>query len=125
MKEHIFAPGAPKAIGPYSHAVKTGNLIYCSGQTPIDPETNELVNESVEKATARVLDNLQIVLKAAGSDLSKVVKSNVYLKSMDDFKAFNGVYGTYFPESPPARTSIQAGKLPLDAFVEIEVIAEA
>ena len=115
---------APKAIGPYCHAMRTGNLLFCSGQTPLDPDTMELVGTTIEEQTERVLQNISIVLKGAGLSLSNVVKTTVYLKSMDDFQGMNGVYARAFDGHTPSRTTIAVRQNPLDALVEIECIAE-
>jgi 2-iminobutanoate/2-iminopropanoate deaminase len=123
MKEIISTENAPGAIGPYSQAVKTGNLIFCSGQIPIDPETGEFVSDDVAEQTEQVLKNLSAVLKAAGSDLNNVVKTTVFLADMSDFTAMNEVYAKYFSDNKPARATVQAARLPRDARVEIECIA--
>lgn len=123
MKEIISTENAPGAIGPYSQAVKTGNLIFCSGQIPIDPETGEFVSADVAEQTEQVLKNLSAVLKAAGSDLNNVVKTTVFLADMSDFTAMNEVYARYFSDNKPARATVQAARLPRDARVEIECIA--
>jgi len=123
MKEIISTENAPGAIGPYSQAVKTENLIFCSGQIPIDPQTGEFVSGDVAEQTEQVLKNLSAVLKAAGSDLNNVVKTTVFLVDMSDFTAMNEVYARYFSENKPARATVQAARLPRDARVEIECIA--
>lgn len=115
---------APKAIGPYSHAVETGNLVFCSGQTPLDPETMEISGDDIRSQTERVLKNLSIVLKGMGLSLEDVVKTTVYLKNMDDFAGMNEVYAGMFGDHKPSRTTISVKKNPLDALVEIECIAE-
>jgi 2-iminobutanoate/2-iminopropanoate deaminase len=117
-------PGAPAAIGPYSHAVRTGDLLFCSGQTPLDPDTMQLVGTTIEEQTHRVFDNLTLVLEGAGSALSRVVKVNVYLRDMADFEGMNAVYAERFGGHRPARTTIAVRQNPLDARVEIECIAE-
>ena len=122
--EKIFIDGAPAAIGPYCHAVKTGNLVFCSGQTPLDPETMKIVGTTIEEQTKRVLTNITIVLNGMGLDLKDVVKTTVFLKSMDDFKGMNGIYAEMFDGHTPARSAIAIKKNPLDAMVEIECIAE-
>jgi len=113
---------APAALGPYSQAVKVGNLLYTSGQLPIN-QSGELISDDVKKATAVCLDNVKAILKEAGTSLDKVVKTLVFIKDMNDFGAMNEVYGTYFTSNPPARSCVQPAKLPKDALVEIEVIA--
>lgn len=119
----ISAPDAPAAIGPYSHAIHAGPFVFCSGQTPIDPKTGKLCSEDFEQQAAQVLKNVAVVLAAAGLTLSDVVKSTVYLKDMADFPKLNALYEKAFAPHKPARTTIQAAKLPLDCRVEIEVIA--
>ena len=116
--------GAPEAIGPYCHAIKTGNLVFCSGQTPLDPETMNLVGTTIEEQTEIVLKNLTIVLNGLGLSLQNVVKTTVFLKDMDDFQGMNGVYAKLFGEHRPARSTIAIRQNPLDALVEIECIAE-
>ncbi|MCF6334904.1 MAG: Rid family detoxifying hydrolase [Spirochaetales bacterium] len=122
--EKLFIDGAPAAIGPYCHAVKTGNLVFCSGQTPLDPETMKIVGTNIEEQTQRVLENITIVLNGVGLGLKDIVKTTVFLKSMDDFKGMNGVYEKMFNGHTPARSAIAIKKNPLDAMVEIECIAE-
>lgn len=123
MKEIISTENAPGAIGPYSQAVKTGNMIFCSGQIPIDPATGEFVSNDVAEQTEQVLKNLSAVLEAAGSSLNNVVKTTVFLADMSDFTAMNEVYAKYFSDNKPARATVQAARLPRDARVEIECIA--
>lgn len=123
MKEIITTEDAPAAIGPYSQAVKTGNMVFCSGQIPIDPKTGEFVSDDVGEQTHQVLKNLSAVLDAAGTDLHNVVKTTVFLADMNDFTAMNEVYAEYFRENKPARATVQAARLPKDARVEIECIA--
>ena len=123
MKEIISTENAPGAIGPYSQAVKTGNMVFCSGQIPIDVATGEFVSQDVAKQTRQVLKNLDAVLKAAGTDLNGVVKTTVFLADMNDFTAMNEVYAEFFSENKPARATVQAARLPRDARVEIECIA--
>jgi 2-iminobutanoate/2-iminopropanoate deaminase len=125
MREIISTEKAPGAIGPYSQAIKTGGLVFCSGQIPIDPATGEFVSSDVSEQTEQVLQNLTAVLEAAGSSLSNVVKTTVFLADMSDFAAMNEVYGRYFDENKPARATVQAARLPRDARVEIECIATA
>ena len=119
----ITAPGAPAAIGPYSHAVAVGNLLFCSGQTPIDPATGELIEGDIAQQTRRVLQNLQLVLSAAGLTLAQAVKTTVFLMDMADFAAMNAVYAEFFPVAPPARSTVQVAGLPRGARVEIELVA--
>ena len=124
-KELIHTDSAPKAIGPYSQAIKTGGLVYCSGQIPLDPSTMTLVEGSVADQTRRVLRNLDAVLKAAGSSLGEVVKTTVFLRDMNDFAEMNAAYGEFFKEQPPARATVQVARLPKDVAVEIDCIALA
>ncbi len=119
----ITAPSAPAAIGPYSHAIEAGPFVFCSGQTPIDPATGQLAVGDIEVQTKQVFANITAVLAAAGCTLQHVVKSTVYLKDMGDFAKMNSVYEAAFAGHKPARTTIQAAKLPRDCIVEIEVIA--
>lgn len=119
----ISTAKAPAALGPYSQAVKVGNLLYTSGQLAINAETGEFINDDIQKATAQSLDNVKAILEEAGTSLDKVVKTLVFLKDMNDFAAMNEIYAKYFHSNPPARSCVQAGKLPKDALVEIEVIA--
>lgn len=120
----INVEDAPDAIGPYCHAMKTGNLVFCSGQTPLDPATMKIVGTTIEEQTKRVLDNIAIVLAGAGLTLNNIVKTTVYLKNMEDFEGINKVYGEMFGEHKPSRTTISIKQNPLDALVEIECIAE-
>jgi 2-iminobutanoate/2-iminopropanoate deaminase len=119
----VATPDAPKAIGPYSQATLLGDLVFCSGQVAIDPAKNEFVGGSIEAQTVRVLDNLTHVLAAAGSGLDRVLKTTVYLVSMDDFAKMNEVYATYFPTRPPARATVAVAELPKGAKVEIDCVA--
>ncbi len=123
MTEIVSTENAPGAIGPYSQAVKTGNMVFCSGQIPIDVKTGEFVSNDVAEQTEQVLKNLSAVLEAAGSDLNKVVKTTVFLADMNDFTAMNEVYARFFDENKPARATVQAARLPRDARVEIDCIA--
>ena len=123
MKEIILTENAPSAIGPYSQAVKTGNMVFVSGQIPIVPATGEFVSNDVSEQTEQVLKNMSAVLEAAGSGLNNVVKTTVFLADMNDFGAMNEVYGKYFSDNKPARATVQAARLPRDARVEIECIA--
>ncbi len=125
MRDAIRTATAPAAIGPYSQAVKAGGLVFVSGQIPLDPATGQMVQGDIATQTHRVFTNLREILTAAGSSLDKVVRSTVYLADMGDFAAMNEVYGGYFTAPAPARSTIQAGKLPKDARVEIDVIAIA
>lgn len=123
MKEIISTEKAPGAIGPYSQAIKTGNMVFCSGQIPINPETGEFVSENVAEQTHQVLINLRAVLEAAGSNLNNVVKTTVFLADMNDFAAMNEIYAEFFSDNKPARATVQAARLPRDARVEIDCIA--
>jgi len=123
MKKAIHIPGAPAPIGPYSQAILHGNTLYVSGQLPLDPFNGQLVVNSVELATRRVLDNITALLHEANMDRSHVVKCSIFLKSMDDFAMVNAVYAEYFDSIPPARETVQVAKLPLDVPIEISCIA--
>ena len=123
MKQIVQTENAPQAIGPYSQAIVSGNFIYTSGQIPLDPRTGEFVEGGIAEQTEQVLRNLSAVLEAAGSDLSRAVKTTVFLADMTDFAEMNTVYGKFFGENAPARSTIQAARLPRDARVEIEVVA--
>jgi 2-iminobutanoate/2-iminopropanoate deaminase len=123
MKEIIATEQAPQAIGPYSQAVRAGNLVFASGQIPLDPATKEFVAGGIAEQTEQVLKNLKAVFAAAGVAMDQIVKTTVFLADMNDFTAMNEVYGKYFAENPPARATVQAARLPKDARVEIEAIA--
>lgn len=123
MSKTIHSDGAPAAIGPYSQAVRSGGFLYCSGQIPLDPKTGKMVEGGIEPQTERVLENLSAVLAAGGSSPAKVIKTTVYLTDLGDFPAMNRVYGKYFPVDPPARATVQVGKLPGGALVEIDAVA--
>lgn len=123
-KQTLNTQNAPAAIGPYSQGVKVGNLIFTSGQLPINAQSGELVPD-IEGATKQSLDNVKAILEASGSSLANVVKTVVFLRDMNDFAAMNAVYATYFPNNPPARSAVQVARLPKDAIVEIEAIALA
>ena len=118
----VMAAGAPQAIGPYSHAVIIGNMVYTSGQAGLNPETKKIA-EGIEAQTDQTMKNLEAILTAAGSSLRNVVKTTVFLADMNDFQAMNRVYGQYFPDKPPARSTVQVARIPLDALVEIEAVA--
>lgn len=118
------SPNAPRAIGPYSQAVWTGNLLYCSGQTPIDPATGRLVDGGIADQTGQAFNNLEAVLASAGLGMDDVIKVNVYLTSMANFAGMNQVYLSRFSEPYPARTTVAVAELPLNALVEIELIAQ-
>ncbi len=125
MREIIATDQAPKAIGPYSQAVRAGGLVLTSGQVAIDPATQQVVTGDVAAQTDRVLKNLAAVLVAAGSGLDKVLRCTVFLKNMNDFAAMNEIYGRYFTHNPPARSTVEVARLPQDVLVEIDVIASA
>ncbi|GAA0114277.1 MULTISPECIES: RidA family protein [Clostridium] len=124
-KKIIHTEKAPAALGPYSQAVKAGNMVYTSGQLAINSATGELVNDDIRKATEQSLNNVKAILEEAGTSMDKVVKTLVLLKDINDFAAMNEVYGTFFTSNPPARSCFQVGALPKDALVEIEVVAIA
>jgi 2-iminobutanoate/2-iminopropanoate deaminase len=124
MRDAVSTPAAPAAIGPYSQAIRTGSLLFVSGQIAIDPESNALIEGDVAVQTHRVLRSLAAILAAGGSSLDRVVRTTVYLADMNDFSAMNDVYRTYFASPAPARATIQAARLPKDARVEIDAIAE-
>jgi 2-iminobutanoate/2-iminopropanoate deaminase len=125
MREAISTNDGPKAIGPYSQAIKANGFVFVSGQVGIDPATQQVITGDVAAQTDRVLKNLAGILKAAGSGLDKVVRSTVFLKNMNDFGAMNEVYGKYFTSTPPARSTVEVARLPKDVAVEIDVIALA
>lgn len=121
----ILTEDAPAPIGPYNQAIKTGNLVFTAGQIPINPKTNQIEETSIEGQTRQAILNLQAILKKAGSDLNKVVKTTVFLKNMNDFAAMNSVYAEFFVENPPARSAVEVARLPKDVLVEIECVAIA
>jgi 2-iminobutanoate/2-iminopropanoate deaminase len=126
LSKHIIATSnAPAAIGPYSQAVRCGNLIFVSGQIPLDPKTGELVGGDTAAQTVRVLENLSAILEAAGSSFARVVKTTVYLKDLGDFAKVNEVYARHFSDAPPARATVEVARLPRNVAVEIDLIAEA
>ncbi len=121
----IQTANAPKAIGPYLQAIRSGDFVFCAGQIPLDPATMKLVEGDIAVQTRRALDNLSAVLEAAGSSLRRVTKTTVFLANLDDFQAMNAVYAEFFSEQPPARSTIQVARLPAGALIEIEAIAVA
>ena len=123
LKEPVKTSNAPAAIGPYSQAIKVGEFVYTSGQVAIDPATGELIAGGIVEQTERVLKNVAAVLEAAGSSLDQVVKTLVFLADMNDFAAMNEVYAKFFTGAPPARSTVQAARLPRDARIEIEAVA--
>ena len=125
MRTIIASGQAPQAIGPYSQAVASGGFVFLSGQIPLDPATNQLVEDDIVVQTERVFENLKAVLEAAGCSLARALKVTVYLREMSDFGKMNEVYARYFPAAPPARTTIQAAALPRGAGIEIDLIASA
>jgi len=125
MRDVISTDQAPKAIGPYSQAIRAGGLIFTSGQVAIDPATQQVIAGYVAAQTERVMKNLTAILEASGSSLEKVVRCTVFLKNMGDFAAMNEVYGRYFTQAPPARSTVEVARLPKDVLVEIDVIALA
>lgn len=124
MRQAVSTPSAPAAIGPYSQGIRAGSLLFVSGQIPLDPETATMVEGDVAVQTHRVLRNLAAILEAAGSSFDRVVRTTVYLADMNDFAAMNDVYASYFTSPAPARSTIQAARLPKDARVEIDAVAE-
>lgn len=125
MKKIICSEGAPKPVGPYNQAVRSGNLVFLAGQIPLDPKTGKIRDGGIKEQTAQVMANIKAVLAEAGSSLEKVVKTTVFMKDLKDFAAMNEVYAAHFNvETAPARSTIQVARLPLDALVEIEVVAE-
>ena len=124
MKEIISTDKAPAAIGPYSQAVKVGNLLFTSGMIPIDPESNTLVEGGIEVQAERALQNVKALLEASGSSMDKVVKTVVFIKNMDDFAKVNEIYAKYFTSDFPARSCVEVARLPKDVLIEMEAIAE-
>ncbi|MCL4869426.1 MAG: RidA family protein [Anaerolineae bacterium] len=122
-RDTIHTQHAPAAVGPYSQAIRMGNLVFTSGQIALDPATGKLVEGDVVAQTDQVMSNLQAVLAAASTDLSRVVKTTVFLQNMGDFPVFNQAYAKYFPNNPPARSTVEVAKLPLGGLVEIECVA--
>jgi 2-iminobutanoate/2-iminopropanoate deaminase len=125
MREVIATDQAPKAIGPYSQAIRAQGLIFTSGQIAFDPATQQIIAGDVSAQTDRVLKNLDAILQAAGSSLENVLRCTVFLKNMSDFAAMNEVYGRHFKQAPPARSTVEVARLPKDVLVEIDVIALA
>ena len=121
-REIVQAPGAPAAIGPYSHAVRTGELLFCSGQIPLDPATGELVGETAAEQARRCLENLQAVCEAAGATLRRAVRMTIYMTDLAAFAEVNEVYATFFPNDPPARVTVGVAQLPKGVQVEIDAV---
>jgi 2-iminobutanoate/2-iminopropanoate deaminase len=124
MANPVSTDAAPKAVGPYSQAIVAGNLIFTSGQIPLDPKTQAMVEGDIKVQTERVMQNLEAVLKAAGVGFAQVVKATIFLADLNDFAAVNEIYGKRFPQSPPARSTVQVAALPKGAKVEIDLIAQ-
>jgi len=122
-KEILFTDKAPKAIGPYSQAIRVGGFLFTSGQIPINPVTGDLVIADIQKETVQVLENLKAVVEEAGATLNDVIKTTIFIKDMDQFALINETYAKYFPENPPARSCVEVARLPKDVKIEIELIA--
>ena len=120
----ILSHDAPKAIGPYAHAIQSGNLVFCSGQTPLNPATMTIEGNSVSEQTTLVLNNLETVLKSVGCNRTNIIKTSVFLKNFVDFEKMNLAYGSFFGDHKPARTTVEVSRLPKEALVEIECVAE-
>ena len=123
VNDVIATDGAPAAIGPYSQAIKSGDLLFTAGQIPLDPSTMKVVDGGIEEQTERVMENLEAVLAEAGSSFAGVVKTTCFLADLDDFPAFNAIYAKRFPANPPARSTVQVAKLPMGVLVEVECVA--
>jgi 2-iminobutanoate/2-iminopropanoate deaminase len=123
MREIVLTDRSPKPIGPYSQAIKVNGLLFVSGQVSIDPQTNEFAAGDIQQQTERTLENLKGIVEAAGSKLSHVIKTTVFLKNMSDFAAMNEIYARYFSVAPPARSTVEVARLPKDALIEMELIA--
>jgi 2-iminobutanoate/2-iminopropanoate deaminase len=125
MKKIVFSSEAPAAIGPYSQGVRIGRFLFCSGQIPLDPNSGQIVSGDIASQTRRVMDNIAAILRAEGITFDHVVKSTIFLTNLGDFQTVNEIYGSYFKQDPPARSTVQVSALPRAANVEIEVIAAA
>lgn len=123
MRHPVSTDAAPRAIGPYSQAIRAGDVLYVSGQIPLDPATGQIVDGGVEAQTRRVMENLAAVLAAGGAGFDRVVRTTIYLADLGDFAIVNEIYGGYFSDAPPARATVQVSRLPRDARVEIDAIA--
>jgi 2-iminobutanoate/2-iminopropanoate deaminase len=123
MRDVVLTERGPKPIGPYSQAIKSNGFLFVSGQVALDPKSNEFAGGDIRQQTERVMENLRGIVEAGGSKLSHAAKTTVFLKNMEDFSAMNEVYAKYFASAPPARSTVQAARLPKDALVEIELIA--
>ncbi|MCG3219736.1 MAG: RidA family protein [Candidatus Heimdallarchaeota archaeon] len=122
-KKIILTDKAPAPVGPYSQAVQAGQFLYIAGQVPVNPETKEIIKGDIQRATRQVMENIKAIVEEAGYTMMDVIRCRVYLKNMDDFGKMNEIYGSYFPEQPPARVAFEANRLPLDVDVEISAIA--
>jgi 2-iminobutanoate/2-iminopropanoate deaminase len=125
MKKIVSTKDAPAAVGPYSQAIRSGPILFCAGQIPLDPQTGQIVSDDIDAQTKRVLENVSAVLRAENLNFSHVVKTTIFLTDMGDFQTVNEIYATYFRDNPPARSTVQVSALPKGAKVEIEVIAMA
>jgi 2-iminobutanoate/2-iminopropanoate deaminase len=125
MKKIVATNDAPAAIGPYSQAIRSGTMLFCAGQIPLDPRTGQIVSDDIAAQTKRVMENIGAILQAADLNFGHVVKTTIFLISMGDFQTVNEIYGTYFRENPPARSTVAVSALPKGAKIEIEVIAMA
>ncbi|MEN6402897.1 MAG: RidA family protein [Armatimonadia bacterium] len=123
-KRCLHSDRVPPAVGPYSQAVRTGELVFCSGVIPLDPDTKKPVEGGIAEQTRRVLDNLTMLLDDCGTSMWRVVKTTVFLQNMEHFAEFNAIYAEYFPHDPPARSTVQVARLPLDVLIEVEAIAQ-
>ncbi|MGA9771276.1 MAG: RidA family protein [Blastocatellia bacterium] len=123
MKDRVQTDNAPRAIGPYSQAIKASGFVFASGQIPLDPQTMQIIEGGIREQTERVMNNLQSVLEAAGSSFDRVVKTTVFLADLNDFADMNEVYGRFFGDAPPARSTVEVARLPRDVRVEIDAIA--
>ena len=125
MRDVVLTDKGPKPIGPYSQAIRSNGFLYVSGQVALDPTTGEFVGSDIRQQTQRTLENVKVILEAAGSNMHHVVKTTVFLKDINDFAAMNEVYAKFFTLAPPARSTVEVARLPKDALVEIEVIASS